>query len=78
MAFDIAGWAALANSPLLNIYAYVSATDTLVTVQAAGYFDPKKRLLRTNDRVHVSASDGVVDLRVTQTTGTDVMTLAAL
>lgn len=66
MAYDINGFACLSSPPFTavpNIWGYVTSTDTIVQVEASGYFDDETRL-GLNDAIRCNCSDGTVWLRV--------------
>lgn len=71
MAYDIAGLALISSPPYTavpNIWGYVT-TDTIVQVEASGYFDDEPRL-GLNDAVRCNCGDGTVWLRIAGLTPT--------
>ena len=67
MSYDISGFACISSPPYTavpNIWGYVTATDSIATVSASGYFDDEPRL-GLNDAIRANCSDGTVWLRVT-------------
>ena len=63
MAFHHRGFRMIASTDMLRHYAYETYDDTLVNVQADGYFN---RLpgVRTNDLISIEAADGACQLRL--------------
>jgi hypothetical protein len=66
MTYSINGFACISSPPFTavpNIWGYVTSTDTIVQVEASGYFDDETRL-GLNDAIRANCSDGTVWLRV--------------
>lgn len=78
MALDNDNFALLSNSTnpdVPAIYGYSSTTDALATIVASGYFNDRSDLLKTGDKITITATDAKADRFVTNTSG--VITLAA-
>ena len=83
MAFSYLNWDRIsseANTNVRRIFAYYNTSDTLATIEAAGYFLPVYRNLRVGDVIYLTASDGndVVFVTAVSSTALTVTTYAAV
>jgi hypothetical protein len=82
MAYDVNGLRSLATSPVQQVFAYESRQDTLLAIEADGYFNQLGSVARPGDIVSIEASDGTDVVRllidVTGTTRVESVNLVVL
>lgn len=51
------------------LHTYISTGEALATIEASGYFDDVATLIRSNDLMFITGSDGTVLVKLTNTAG---------